>query len=307
MSTQRLLCAHRGSINDEKLYWCIFDGTSWSGDLEFNNGAKSTSAPALAVYNGTLYCVHRGQTGNNNLWWCTFDETQHTWSTDLPLEGDNRSSDTPALAVNPATNQLFMVHKGGDDDWMWWSYFDPITQKWAPDLPFKNDNQANAGPALHYFNNMFYCVHRGSGNEALWWCTFQDGEWTEDERFCFDNVSMRNPALFEKDGSMYCVHRGGSANTDEGQQLWWCKVDGANWTADTKFKQGNLSADGPAVAVFNEEVYCVHRGVTQFMEVGSDDSLYYTKRLENGDWGEDIKFRGGNRSADGPALAVVNY
>jgi hypothetical protein len=75
------MCVHRGKFNDESLYsdqslyWTVFNDATgnWDVDRKFSRGNRSISAPALAMYRGTLYCVHRGQQGDDHLWWTTFE------------------------------------------------------------------------------------------------------------------------------------------------------------------------------------------------------------------------------------------
>lgn len=300
----RLLCAHRGN-DSENLNWCVYNGSFWSGDTGFSNGAKSTSAPALCIFNGVLYCVHRGKYGNNNLFYCTFDPASQNWSTDIPMEGDNKSGDAPALAVFNGT--LYCVHKGGSDNWMWWCKFDPVTRKWSPDYPFTQSNRTNSPPALAVFNSALYCVHRGDDDQNLYWCTFTGSDWTEDTRFPQGNRSGRGPSLYIQNNTLYCVHRGQqSSGSADDQLLYTCaNSSGGNWTADGGFPQGNRSADSPAVAIYNGTVFCVHRGITSGGS-HSVPNLFYATLTSNG-WSADTKFSGGNLSADGPALAVVSF
>ena len=307
----RLMCAHRGD-NDENLYWCTYNGSFWTGDTQFSNGAKSTSAPALCVFNGILYCVHRGNSGNNNLWYCFFDPATKVWSVDAPMQADNKSGDAPAMAVY--NGGLYCVHKGGNDNGLWWCYYDPATMMWSPDAPFYFGNKTNSPPALAVFNNTLYCVHRGDNDQQLYWCKFTNNGWTGDVAFQQGNMSGRGPSLFVKDGVLNCVHRGQQdrvrSSELQGQLLYACSSnDGETWTLDLPFPNGNKSADSPAVANYNGAVVCVHRGISDPAPSGgssSDPSLFYAT-LTAGGWSADIRLAGGNLSADGPALAVVAF
>jgi len=48
------------------------------------------------------------------------------------------------------------------------------------------------------------------------------------------------------DSKLICVHRGKSGD----DSLWWCTFDGSKWTKDTKFSEGNRTAEAPAVALY---------------------------------------------------------
>jgi len=304
---ERLMSLHRGKFNDDKLYWTTFNGSFWTGDAEFSNGARSKSCPAVTIFNGTLYCVHRGKDDDDKLWYCTFDPATEKWSEDHEFEADNRSSDGPAIAAFKGS--LYCVHKGKDhDQTLYWCVFDPVVREWSPDTPFSNGNQTNAPPALINVNDQtLYCVHRGNEkNDHLWFTTFDASSqiWYSDTEFLQGNLSYRGVGLAYYDSKVFCAHRGQSARLGT-KNLWWCYLDGANWTTDFEFTNGNQSVDGPALCVYQGTLYCVHRGTDD------NDHLFYSKLNGSGPtdwvWSTDTIFHGENRSTDGPALIVVNF
>lgn len=135
--------------------------------------------------------------------------------------------------------------------------------QWSSPKLFQNGNMAAARPALFVLNGKLYCVHRGHGNSAdLWWCQFQgdqvDGRtnWSADNEFTQGNLSAAAPAAIEFNGIGCCVHRGGPdqhlvSNPHPYEHLWYCTFDGSSWSEDIQFAGGNLSRNGPALAVLN--------------------------------------------------------
>jgi hypothetical protein len=69
------------------------------------------------------------------------------------------------------------------------------------------------------------------------------------------------PALAELNGTLYLVHRGGG---DDPGHLWWATSDGFIWANEQTLVTtagGPVGADGaPALAAFNDDLYCVHPG-----------------------------------------------
>ena len=54
----------------------------------------------------------------------------------------------------------------------------------------------------------------------------------------------------------------------EGAQLWYCSFDGQAWDVDQQVPDVGLT-DSPALAVFNNQFYCIHQGY------GDDGQLWY--------------------------------
>jgi hypothetical protein len=96
----RLLMVNRGG-GDDCLYYCFYDGTSWSGDestIPGENGtgkASSSHGVGLAVFEGKVYMVHRSSASNGELWYSTY--TSSGWSANRRIEGQS-TGETPALA-----------------------------------------------------------------------------------------------------------------------------------------------------------------------------------------------------------------
>lgn len=84
----------------------------------------------------------------------------------------------------------------------------------------------------------------------------------------------------------------------EDLNLWWTVHEPSQaqiWSEDERFA-GHESAANPALAEFNGQLICVHRG-------GADTYLWYTTFNPDTGWTQDTKL-GGHMSSDGVALAV---
>lgn len=301
----RLMCVHRGqrtlTDDDPHLYWTTYDPqtNTWSSDTRFSQDNQSTSAPALLIFNGTLFCVHRGRDGDDSLYWTTFDFTTQTWAEDIRFQAGNRSSDAPALAE--FEGKLYCVHRGIlDDPSLYWTTFDPIAGQWAPDTRFPRGNLANAGPALANYGGMLFCLHRGHGDTNLWWTVFDRGgnTWTADKMLSSDIHTSCGPTLIIHDLTLYCAYQNGPPQDGESNLSWMIKT-GGNWPNPRPFGQRNQSADTPALASFNGTLWSVYRG-------GKDQTLRWATS-RGSSFGGDTLFPHDNRSFVGPALIGVSF
>ncbi len=63
------------------------------------------------------------------------------------------------------------------------------------------------------------------------------------------------------------MHRGAGGDT----ALWWTRWDGGKWSADQKLP-AHHATEGPALTVYKDRLYCLHRGA-------SDQSLWWSSSV----------------------------
>ncbi|BAY26635.1 glycosyl hydrolase, BNR repeat protein [Calothrix sp. NIES-2100] len=175
-------------------------------------------------------------------------------------------------------------------------------------LEFTKDTQVpNVGisgsPAVAVFNNKIYCFHEGShSNQELWYTTFDVSNWENDK--LIPNVGISgSPSLAVFNNRLYCFYQVG-VDIIEGfdsftkMELWYrSTVDGSNWENDQKVPNVGIS-NSPAVAVFNNKLYCFHEGAY------SNQELWYTT-FDGSNWENDQKVPNVGISGS-PAVAVFN-
>ncbi|WP_051852977.1 Kelch repeat-containing protein [Streptomyces aureocirculatus] len=136
-------------LDGNELSWGSFDGRTWSTFITMPNYSSST--PAMAVFNNTLYTVHHG-TSDGALYWSTLSGT--TWR---PFQkfpsGSTRT--TPALAVH--NGKLYCMVRGADSDSLSWATFNGTT--WTGFT--RVDTLSSMAPALASLGGKLHCVHRG--------------------------------------------------------------------------------------------------------------------------------------------------
>jgi hypothetical protein len=158
-------------------------------------------------------------------------------------------------------------------------------------------------PALAAYNGKLNGMVRGEGNEGLYHATFNGTAWTSFSKLGGEVASPEAPALAEFKGKLYSMHRG--AND---AHLYWHFFNGASWSASQALPGPTKSvlgvsvslgtAKGPALAVYEDALYCVTRALTV-------SGLYWT--AFNGTSWTPWALVGSNvTSAEAPALAEFN-
>ncbi|MFD8992244.1 sialidase family protein [Streptomyces goshikiensis] len=146
---------------------------------------------------------------------------------------------------------------------------------------------------------MLIPLSKGPKDDAnLYWTVFEPGGdkgWSEDTMFAAHG-SAAHPALAVFRDKLYCVHRGQGVSGEDAD-LWWTVYDPAakgGWSPDTKFP-AHGSHSGPTLAVFNNKLYCAHRG-------NKDPYLWLTS-FDGTQWSPDRQIPSSGSTA-GPALTV---
>jgi len=204
------------------------NGLIWSKDAKLPNDSGpygTTSAPALAVFNNQLYCAHRGGGSGND------------------------------------SSYLFVTRLNGSN--------------WTGDDQLKTEQGGVVGaaeaPALAVYKNVLWCIHPGTGDGAgrLWFTTTSDGKtWTKDEELKTSGNAVGisgAPALAVYHDTLWCVFRG-----TNGDELYYITYEPAkkDWIDPTLVKinappgkDNTIKSGGsPALAVYNDLLYCVFQG-----------------------------------------------
>jgi hypothetical protein len=282
--------AWRGVEDDQHLYWAVsFDGNWWSRQLLLSD-RPSAGAPALAVFQDTLFMAWRGaapelgpiRLGDDNLWWATYDgNADLNWSDQHQLT-DRGSDSGPALAV--FQGNFFMAWRGvpGDDNLYWATYDQNDPRKWTDQHPL-NDRASFGVPALAAFQDKLFMAWRGvPGDEDLYWATYDgnaDLKWS-DQNPLTDRASAVGPALTVFQNKLYMVWRGiGGDESDE--KLYWATYDENNprkWTDQTVMETTTAEQTGtvvlgsvqrPSLAVFQNSIFVAGVGLETVSSAGS--------------------------------------
>lgn len=271
-----LYCVHRGSSDDESMFWNVYStNDGWSDDQKFTNqNCKTATTPSLVEFNNKLYCFYRGSGDNKKLYSSSFDTATKTWSPghEIMVGSLVQSSDTGCAATvfNGNNGKLYLAYAAcltqsiriiTSDDGITWGGLIDTTYETADT------------PAIVAYKQKLLIVHRGGHNNTRMYSTTSDDgvSWSKDLSMG-EYWSDQGPALavFE-DEKVYMVHRWDRANGE----LMYAIYDGNSWSPDTHI-EGQSTGETPALAVYKDpqctpenyvdpktavpRLICVHRG-----------------------------------------------
>ena len=107
---------------------------------------------------------------------------------------------------------------------------------WLPTNAFIHGNQTENRPAMLMFNNMLYCVHTGSST-------------LNSITNAVSNRSTSDGLLAPLTLGIEPLIQGLTDARNDQQELWFATFSGVSWTQDVLFGAGNMSADGPSLAI----------------------------------------------------------
>jgi hypothetical protein len=181
--------------------------------------------------------------------------------------------------------------------------------------------------ALATFQNTLYCVRTSRTGYQLWYGSGQSNipapgspaeaaialvgpsaQWSADQNIPGCDATP-SPALAEFNGLLHCVYQG-QKNCGE---MWWTSFDGLNWKPDQRIPDTNNPygiSDSPALAVFGNSLYCIHKAKEKVDPFRSSGFELYCCIYNGSTWGEDKPITDGNGkpilSANPVSLAVHN-
>ncbi|WP_329448224.1 hypothetical protein OG906_42475 (plasmid) [Streptomyces sp. NBC_01426] len=172
---------------DTSLRHNILTGSTWGPDTAFPAGSTSTT-PALASYEGTLYCVVRGVT-DQGLYWSTLGPAG--WSSFTRIVGAESPS-APAIAAYDG--KLYCVYRSAVG-MLYYTAFDGTL--WSSKAPVVTTQVGftQSSPALAAHAGKLYCVYRDQGADDLHWIAFDSSGWGRITRLPDGARSPSAPAL----------------------------------------------------------------------------------------------------------------
>ncbi|AYG69037.1 MULTISPECIES: sialidase family protein [unclassified Rhizobium] len=182
------------------------------------------------------------------------------------------------------------------------------SDNWAIDALVPDSSNAfglSNTPAVAVYRNKLYCVRQGRGGSGWVWCaTFDGNSWSADELIKDQDNAYGisgSPALAVFRDKLYCVRQG----RDSSGWVWCATFDGNSWS-DDRLIPSNDDAYGisgsPALAVFNDRLYCVHQG-------RGDSGWLWCATFDGNSWSADQLIPSADSAyglSGSPALAVYN-
>ena len=165
-------------------------------------------------------------------------------------------------------------------------------------------------PALASFQGRLWCVHRGPGNDVqLYWTSFkyatpgaQDGGWSVDAPIS-NQLSGGAPALAVFNDQLWCEYEGGSPSHSNPDLYYTFYDSSAGEWSNGQVIPNQMSDSGPALAVFQGQLWCVYRGGSS--DVNDDNPQLYYTIWDGKNWSNAVSISN-QMSNRQPALAVFN-
>jgi hypothetical protein len=274
-------------------------------NITAQNGAQSSSKPALAFYNNRLYMAYLGWGASSNLYSCSFDGSTWSSQTDITDENGAKSSTSPALAS--FNGKLFMAYKGSSSNNIYICSFNGSEWGDQTKISSQNDAQTGSTPALAAFDGRLYLAYRGWGaSTSLYVCSSSDGvNWGSQTNVTAQNgantTTTAGPALAAFGGRLYMGYEGASGTAANGADLYVCSTsNGTSWGSETNVADVNGAQcyDGVALAASGSLLFAIYHGAhtAQLYGCAFNGTTWSSNQVNFTDLN-------GGGSAEGPALA----
>jgi hypothetical protein len=256
------LAVVRGGMqkDDQNLWFTVWDNEEkkWGEDAEFNE-CMSRNGPALAQHGDFLYCVHRGAGEDDHLWWTKYS-TNDGWSDDTVFP-NHRTYYSPSLVE--FKNTLYCFHRGPTDldHALYYCTFDDGRNSWNDDVKISVGGEyfySYSGCAVTVFGGELHLVFQiYSPHDKLnnWFHhLIFDGTTWRNNQYHPQGSTLDTPALVTYKNKLLLVLRG-----EKNQDLYYFTGDGLHWSEPIHMEKA-CSKYGPGLAVFDDKVFCAHRG-----------------------------------------------
>ncbi|WP_282690117.1 MULTISPECIES: hypothetical protein [unclassified Streptomyces] len=225
----------------------MFDGHIWSPPLSDGNSASTSSGVVMCRHGDRVLYAFR--TNSSRLTHVRRLNPENPDKDEFLGQGSFTTYDAPAIATYQSSVYVFshvaapvMMQKVNLSN----STLGPISF-----LPLSTLNTV----AVAEFRQRLYVVYRDTSNE-LQYTSWDGAAWTAPQSMG-GHFTVDAPAIAAFGGRLYCVYRGHNNN-----YLWWTSFEGSvggsgTWTRG-KVINGANSDNGPGIAVFNNQLYCVY-------------------------------------------------
>jgi hypothetical protein len=264
----RLYAAWKGEIGDDRLFYSLFDGHTWSAAKTIPG--NSSVGPTLAGLGEELFAGWKGEHGDDRQFWSRLSNpSSHVpWSDALVLALADSTSG-PAFAS--LGDNLWAAWKGsGSDQTIWTATYDGA---WSPIVPI-NDVGTSVGPSIAAMNDTVLATWIGTNNDRrIWYSTLTNNEWAVQNTIP-GGVSSEGASLALYGTALYALWRGDIGD----DTLYYSTWDGATWNGPTHLPTFH-SSTGPAIAEYGGKLYAMWKGPVgdQSLHLASFDGAHWTE------------------------------
>jgi hypothetical protein len=260
----KLYAAWKGEIGDERLFYSVFDGHTWSAQktIPGNSGV----GPGLAATSaGTIFAAWKGEHTDNRLFYSSYSPSSQSWSNAQQISVAS-SCMGPSLGV--IGNTVYAGWIGVDDDQtLYFASLNQSTGQWT-NLPGVSGTGSTSviGPSLAAIGHTLYAAWMTAGT-GLSYAAFDTSTQKWSTAAAIPNVgSSIGPSLAAVGSTLYAAWKG--QGDDQGIYYAAYNTSTKTWSGQTQISNIGSSI-GPALAAIGTTLYALWIGEN------TDKSLYY--------------------------------
>lgn len=202
------------STLDYDIYYKIFDGSSWSGDMQLVTELQDDNSPSAArAADGRIWVVWSSlRTGNAEIFYKIFDGV--SWSSDAQLTVDSNSDDEDPCILQMMDGKIWAVYsktaratgKWGD---IYYRTFDG--SYWSSEFQVTSNLQDDVHPAvMQSVNGRIWLTWEsdrdGWNNQNIYYKILDGTSWTPDTRLTIAMEPDKTPSITQNmDASIWIV------------------------------------------------------------------------------------------------------
>jgi hypothetical protein len=252
----------KGTLGDEHVYQCDFDGSGWSTPAMIPEMVTGTHPMWVRYYDQTLFTAWRAVAPTQAVATARYDGPNHwAWFGQNPPGAF--SSAAPAAAPVPGTSgKLLLAWKGQDADTsIHMAVFDSLHWSASSAVPGAFTSHS---PAAGAFDNQVHLVWKGvPGDHRIYHARFDGVTWSTPQAIS-GCLTSSQPALATYQGRLVMAWRGAQ---DDPAIYWASLYPGSGWAPGSRILSFETES-GPALLEFSGRLHLVFRGV------GNDSALY---------------------------------
>jgi hypothetical protein len=258
-----LYAAWKGEVGDDRLFYSVFNGTSWTGanTIPGNSGV----GPSLAATSGgVIVAAWRGENLDSRLFFATYPVSTQKWSLQTQIPNVSSIIGPSLTAID---NTVYAAWIGIDNDQsMYFASLDPATGVWTT-VPGISGQTSPFGPSLAALGGMLYAAWINSGGGIVY-ASFNPstGSWST-PAIIQDVASSIGPTLAAVGNALYFAWKG--EGTDQGMYYESYNPSTGVWSGQKTIPNFSSSM-GPVISALGDNTL-----YAMWVGENTDQSLYY--------------------------------
>ena len=210
------------------------------------------------------------------------DSDGYFWSINNEIPGNPESNYAPNICEYK--NNLYMIHKDGDADTIYYQKFNGNIWSQKIKLSFESDDT----PSMAVFNGKLFLVHKEAHSDTLYYASFENS-WSQSLKIPGDPQSNYTPSLVTFKGKLYMIYKGAHSN-----KIYYAIFDGTKWSVNKSIPGNPESNYTPALCIYNDKLYMAYKGA-------NSTALYYAT-FDGSNWSINNYIATADGSNDSPSI-----